>query len=643
MVEHLPNEKSSTTAAIMTSHPVVTSSPIGEMTSRKASEDVQQVETAREKSTPSTSSLIKDVMRSSQALKIEASPLLTKQETTYTLPSPQEKQILFSQTKEELTSSLFTEIESSSVLEQVFSSEAKDKMTAFKVLEINASPIIKEQEKSSSLSAKPVRSTSFPIKRPLSSQTTEKLSSSKVLDIESSPVIEEKETPSLMVKPAASKERDASSKQILSQSLAQEEMTLSQLVTSPSIQKSSLDDKEAIPLETVQATVSFKIEPSSLGLKEMTSLPKKMMISSQLVRTLASSGALEPASVKTSSSTSKDDNSSQQIEDRATPQVTGETKTPSKLSTSLISTAVGPILSKSSLQQLEDTMSPSLTKSLSSSRLLTSLEVSIRSSSLKISTEPTMTSSPMGTPTPVMTSPQVNKDITSLSQTSSLENTKTSLLKTNIVTSSKSITDLTSSQTLISTSFKEVNIVISALILSSSQIADLVTSSPPMTMKALTSSAAESTEQKEPSTTETTKPLDGEKTTTPKLPEEKTTTPSEMNTSGKKSVAMTTSHPTHLPVHPSETTHHTKPVHPGNVTHHGDKNTTNKTHDGHEVNPGSHVTMGFPDEQPVVEASTDEEDDNSWQISVVVVCALIIGMVSFVIVFVVKSNRDMKR
>ena len=637
MVERLPNEKSSTTAAIKTSHPVVTSSPIGEMTSRKASEDVQQVETAKDKSTPSTSSLIKDVMRSSQALKIEASPLLTKQETAYTLTSPQEKQILFSLTKEESTSSLFTEIELSSVLEQVFSSEAKDKMTTFKVLEINASLIIKEQEKSPSLSTKPARSTSFPIKRPLSSQTTEKLSSSKVSDIESSPVIKEKETPSLIVKPAASEERDASSKKILS-SLAQEEMTLSQLVTvtSPSIQKSSLDEKEAIPLEIVQATVSFKTEPSSLGLKEM-------MISSQLVRTLTPSGSLEPASVKTSSSTSKDDNSSQQIEDRATPQVTGETKTPSKLSTSLISTAVGPVLSKSSMQQSEDTTSPSLTKSLSSSRLLTSSEVGIRSSSLKISTEPTMTSSPMGAPTPVITSPQVNKDITSLSQTSSLANTKTSLLKTNIVTSSKSITDLTSSQTLISTSFKEVNIVISALILSSSQIADLVTSSPPMTMKALTSSAAESTEQKEPSTTETTKPLDGEKTTTPKLPEEKTTTPSEMNTSGKKSVAMTTSHPTHLPVHPSETTHHTKPVHHGDVTHHGDKNTTNKTHDGHEVNPSSHGTMGFPDEPPVVEASTDEEGDNSWQISVVVVCALIVGMVSFVIVFVVKSNRDMKR
>lgn len=166
----------------------------------------------------------------------------------------------------------------------------------------------------------------------------------------------------------------------------------------------------------------------------------------------------------------------------------------------------------------------------------------------------------------------------------------------------------------------------------------------------LTSSAAESTEKKEPPTTETTKPLDGKKTTTTtkplttsQLPEKNTTTSSEMNTSNKKSVAMTTSHPTHLPVHPSKPKHHTKPIHPGDDTHHGDKNNTNKTRDGHGVDPGSHSTMGYPDEPPAVEASTDEKADDGWQISVVVVCSLIIGMVSFVIVWVVKGNRELKR
>ena len=647
LVKRLPNEKRSTLSLIKTSHPVATSSPIGEMTSRKVTEEIQQIETPKDKSTPSKLSSIREVIRSSEPLKIEASPLLNKQETTSTVLSSQEKQIFLSQTKSELTSSLFAEIELSSVLEEIFSSETKEEMTTLKVLEITTSSIIKEEEKSSSQSAKAVMSTSSPIKRPLSSHTTEKLSSRKALQIESSPVIKVKETPSLTVKPAASKESESSSKQIFI-SLAPEEMASSQLVTTPSTQTTLLEEKEKIPLEAVQATTTFKIEPSSLGLKEMTSLPTKIMISSQLVKPPTSSGAFDSASVKTSSSPSKDDNSLQQIEDTATSQLT-ETRTPSKLSTSLVSTAVVAALTKRSRssQKAEDMTSPSLAKSMSSSRLLTSSKV-IRSTPVKTTTEhkhlddmtslqskSTMTSSRMVTPTQVMTSSRVNKEITLSSyQTSSLENTKTPLLKTNIVTSSKSIKNFKSSQTLIPTSFKEMNIVISALIFSSSQIADLITSSHPLTMNTTTSSAAKSTEEKEPPTTDgekttaTTKPL-----TTSQLPD-KTTTPSEMNTSGK-SVTTTTSHPTHPPVHPSEPKHHT--------IHHGDKNNTNKTHDGHVVDPGSHSTMGFPDEPPVIEASTDEEADNGWQISVVVVCSLIIGMVSFVIIWVVKGNRELKR
>ena len=649
-VKRLTNEKRSTLSLIKTSHPVITSSPIGEVTSRKATEEVQQAETPNDESTPSKLSLVREVIRSSEPLKIEASPLPNKQETTSNALSAQEEQVFLSQTKRELTSSLFTEIESSSVFEQIFSSETKEEMTTLKVLEITTSPIIKEEEKSSYQSANPVMSTSSPIKRPLSFQTTEKLSSSKMLQIQSSPVFKEKETPSLIVEPAASKERESSPTQILI-SLAQEEMTSSQQVTTTSTQTSLLDEKE-IPLKTVQATATFKIEPSSLGLKEVPSLVKKMMISSQLVKPTTSSGALEPASLKTSSSPSKDDNSLQQIEDTATPQLT-EKRTPSKLSTSLVSTTVVAALTKRSSQKAEDITSPSRTKLMASSRLLESSEV-IRSTPVKTTTEHkhlddmkslqsknTMTSSRMGTPTQIMTSLQVNKEITlSSSQISSLLNTKTPLLKTNIVTSSKSIKNLTSSQTLIPTSFKDMNVVISALILSSSQIADLTT----------TSSAAASTEGKEPPTAATTKPLDGEKMTTTtkllatsQLPEKKTTTPSEMNTSGKKSVPMTTAHPTHPPVHPSKPKHHTKPIHPGDTTHHGDKNNTNRTHDGHVEGPGSHSTMGYPDEPPVVEASTNENDDNSWQISVVVVCSLIIGMVSFVIVWVVKSNRELKR
>jgi len=559
--ERLQNEKTLTPALIKTSHPVVKSSSFEEMTSWKATKDIQQMEIPTRKSTPSTSSSIKGVMRSSEVFKIVAS-LPNKQETTSAGLSSQEKKILFSQTKEDLTSSLFMEIESSYVPEQIFSSETKEKKTSSKALEINASPIIMEQEKSSSLSAKPVMSTSSPIKRTLSSHSTEKMISSKVLEIEPSPIIKEKlETSSLFTKPAPSEESVSSSKQTV------------------------------------------------------TPQPTKMMESS------------------------------------------------GTLITQVFGTSIVP---KHPSQELEDMTSLSLTKLMTSSPLLTSSEV-IRSTSGITSTEPkhledatslhpknTMLSSPMGYPWQLMeavSSSQVNKEITlSLSQNSSLENTKTSSLITNIVTSSKSIKDLTSSHTLISTPFNEVNIVISALILSSSQIADLITSSHPMTMKAVTSSAAESTEEKEPSTTEMTEPSVEEKTTTttkplttPEAPTAKTTTPSEMNTSGKKSVTMTTSHSTHPPVHPSEPTHHTKPIHPGDGTHHGDKNTTNKTHDGHVVDRGPHSTMGYPDEPPVVEASTDEKDDSNWQISVYVVCALLIGIVSFVVVMVVKSNRELKR
>lgn len=83
----LPNEERSTLSLIKTSHPVATSSPIGEMTSQRATEEVQQVETPKDETTPSTLSSIREVIRSSEPLKIEASPLLSKQETTSTVLS----------------------------------------------------------------------------------------------------------------------------------------------------------------------------------------------------------------------------------------------------------------------------------------------------------------------------------------------------------------------------------------------------------------------------------------------------------------------------------------------------------------------------------------------------------------------------
>ncbi|XP_078384925.1 uncharacterized protein LOC144667403 [Oculina patagonica] len=177
---------------------------------------------------------------------------------------------------------------------------------------------------------------------------------------------------------------------------------------------------------------------------------------------------------------------------------------------------------------------------------------------------------------------------------------------------------------------------------------DLITSSHPMTMEALTSPTAAPTDKRKPSTTKMA-PLVEEKTTTKaktpattQSPEEKTTS-SEINTSTEKPVAMTTSHPKPMTTIGNKPTHHSEPIHPSEPTHHGNKNTTNTTHGGHGVHPGPHATMGYPHEPPVVNAYTKEVRDEGWQISIIVVCSMLAGIVAFVAFFIVKSNREMRQ
>lgn len=531
-VEPLPNEKSSTTP-IMTSHSVVTSSPIVEMSS-KPTEEAQPLETRKDESTSSTSSSTEDVPRLSQDLEIEASPTLSKQETTSTASS---------------------------------------------------SPTIQT----------------------LSSQIREEVTPSKVLVIEPSPVLKEQETSSQVEEPVISKETESSQ--------AQKEMTSSQTVTSSSIGTSSHVEEGEIPLTTMQAASSIKVKPSSLVVNEASSLhPSK---------------AFDSTSVRTSLSPFIEEHSSQHIEEVATPQPT-KTMTSSQLLTSSealkFSQAKTSTGSEYSSQHLKD---------------MTSLQP-----------KKTMMSSLMGSTSQAMaamSSSQVTKEINlSLSRTSSVENTMTSSLIANVMTSAKSIKDLTSSKTLKPAPSKEVKIVKSTLILSSSQLADLITSSHPKTMEALTSSTAAPTDEGKPSTTEMAPtPLVEEKATTTQSPKKKTTTSPEINTPAEKPVAMTTSPPKppmttltteHPPIQSSKPTHHSEPIHPSEPTHHGDKNATNTTHGGHEVHP----TMGYPHEPPVVNAYTKEIDDDGWQISVLVVCSMLIGIVVFVVVFVIKSNREMR-
>ena len=633
----------------VTSHPAVTSSSILEsMTSSKPTEDTQEL-------TPSTSLRTEDVPRPSKALKIQASPTLNKQETTSTASSLT-KQISFSSAKKETITPPSAKIEVSPIFQkfpsvtlsqskQTLTSETRVDMTTSKFLKIDASPNTKE-ERTSSHSIKPVLSTSSPAKQTLSSQIKQEIASSKVLVIEPSPVLKEQEISSQVEEPVASKETESSQTQI--------EMMSFETVTSSSVVMSSQVEKGEIPLTTMQAASSMKVEPSSLEVNEMSLFQKSTKV-------------FESKSVIASFSSSKEEHS-QHIKELATPQPT-KTLTLSQLSKTseaFTSTVVDTSIVHKRSSKFENMTSQPHTKLTTSLQLLTSSEASTGSvysskhleDMTSLQQKKTVFSSPTDSSSQIMvamSSSQTTKGINlSFSQTSPVENTLMSSLIAHVMTSSKPIKDLSSSQTLKPTHTKEVKIVKSTLILSSSKLADLITSADPMTMKAMTSATAAPTDEKIPSTT----PLVEEKVSTraktlatTQSPKEKTTTSSEINTSAEKPVAMTTSRPKptmtklakeHPSTKSSKPTHHGKPIHPSESTHHGDKNTTNTTHGGHVVHPGPHSTMGYPHEPPVVNAQTKEKEENGWQISILVVCSMLIGIVAFVVVFVIKSNREMR-
>ena len=92
-----------------------------------------------------------------------------------------------------------------------------------------------------------------------------------------------------------------------------------------------------------------------------------------------------------------------------------------------------------------------------------------------------------------------------------------------------------------------------------------------------------------------------------------------------------TEHPT---IHHNESTHHSKP------THHGESNDTHKNDSDHT---GPHGKMGHPHEPSDADALTEGNKVNEgWQISIYIVVSLISGIIAFVIVMVVKSNRQMR-
>lgn len=173
----------------------------------------------------------------------------------------------------------------------------------------------------------------------------------------------------------------------------------------------------------------------------------------------------------------------------------------------------------------------------------------------------------------------------------------------------------------------EVKATKSTLILSSSQLADMTTSSP----TAVTSVVVEPpTEEKK-----TTNPTENEATST-QLPGSVMTplhssSPVVIATSnasvGVKVVHVTSESATEHPTH-HEDKHHTQA---GETHAH-----TNHTRHGENV---THHTMGYPHEADV-DASTDEKQrvDANWEVSVFVVIALMSGMIVFVVFMVIKDR-----
>ncbi|KAJ7376383.1 hypothetical protein OS493_034904 [Desmophyllum pertusum] len=562
-IEPLP-KSSATTTLIMTSHPVVTSSPIVELemsskpteTGDVITEDAQQVETPQpqDEATPSTSSSTNDVMRSSETFEIEASPIISEQKTYSTVSSSPTKQILSSLAKEEMATSMSKQTESSSSTKQVGSSQAREEMTSSQASQIVTPSLIVTSP--------------HDVDGEIISKTLQAVTSITVLP---SSLGSKKMTP-----------------------LQPTNTVIASPISSQQIISSSQDEKEALDASM-----------STDGVKSMTySLTKGMMTSSQSELIMTSSEASFPPS---------DKRSSQHIGVMVSPQPT-KTMTSSQLLTS-------------SEQTLEGMTSLQPTRMMMSSQLLTSF-AALKPTSVEHSTQQLkdmMSLQPNNT--------MISSSISSSSQimeaqTSSVANAMTSSLIANAMTSSKLIKDVTSSQALKSTSVQTAfsplkKPVKSTLILSSSQLADLITSSRPVTVKAVTSSPG---------------------TTTPVTPtQDKMTTSSETNAPTKTSVAITTSHPvTHATVdsngHP---THPTHPTHPAEPTHHGETNTTHKTHGDHMTH-GPHATMGYPHEPPVVDASTQdqEKNDDGWQISIYVVCGLLVGIVLFVILMVIRNNRQ---
>lgn len=159
---------------------------------------------------------------------------------------------------------------------------------------------------------------------------------------------------------------------------------------------------------------------------------------------------------------------------------------------------------------------------------------------------------------------------------------------------------------------------------------DLVTSSLPMTAGVLLPSTPGGEAAKASSQSSTENSPTSEANVPVTKPVKQTTSLPEPQTTQMKAKPVTE----HPAIHHNESTHHSKP------THHGESNDTHKNDSDHT---GPHGKMGHPHEPSDADALTEGNKVNEgWQISIYIVVSLISGIIAFVIVMVVKSNRQMR-
>ena len=640
--EPMPHEKISISKPVMTSLPVDTSSPVIELLTSSPTKkvvDVEQVITPEVKTAQmSTTTPIVN----SHAL-VTSPPLSKPKMQAYT--SEDVQQAVTPEVQFTSSSSPTKPIVMSHPV--VASSSVKGLLTSSKskmVIEVISEDV--EQMLTPQVEAAPLSSTPKPIvvsPQAIISSSIEEERSSDVLKIESTPILEKRKTASQEVE-IPQQSMSSSAKQILSSS-SKEQMTSSQAseleTSSPIVGKTISQAKEGMTSsQYLEIMTLHTVVTSSESKQEITPSTALKIVSSSQVEEKAAAERKSPQLTKTLASvlmrsssilidavaSSKDENVLllSQTEDVSTSlTVAKATK---------IMTAFHSVVTQTSSEALTSTLVEYSSQDI---------EGMMTSPPAKAFVSPSVMSSSQRKP--AVTSSHSEKEMAS-SQLFTLDDSTSSgamnIITSYVITPTKLLEHMTSSQALKSspvvTSFssplintkssQEMMVVKSTLILSSSQLADMITSSRPVVTSS--SDVVPPTEEVKESTTEM------KATTTEKAQAKPTSQMSNTNVTVKVKVVNSTSAPeTEHPTHPTHPTHHedTHTTH----THPDETHTTHTPHDVHVT----HRTMGYPHE-PDVDASTNHKGrvDANWEVSIFVVVALIAGQVAFATFMVIKDR-----